>query len=393
MKKTTILLATMLAITTIVHAQKANFTSAWSNLNRGYLDKAKNFIDLAIQDPDTKTWAKTWKCRGDIYLNIQFSKDENYKKLDSNAVMIAYDSYQKASELDTKHEYTDDINASLVRCGDAFYNKGAAYFGASKYVDAMNCFAKTVEINSMAGNADSLATFNAGVSAMNAKLYDKAKEYFTKDMKINYKNPALFYDLANIYKEEKNIPKALEIVKKGRIIYADNTSLMVEEVNLYLAGGKMKETKGLLDTLIKINPNDPKLYFAFGGAYEAYANDTTKSQADRDTSFNNAAKSYKKAIDLKPDYFDAVYEIGALYFNDGIRLYQEADKMVNDMDKYNVMKTKFEQRWKDALPYLEKAQQLNPNDKQTLISLKQLYARTSQMDKLKAVNEKLKSLN
>ena len=168
---------------------------------------------------------------------------------------------------------------------------------------------------------------------------------------------------------------------------------MVEEVNLYLAGGKMQETKGLLDTLIKINPNDPKLYFAFGGAYEAYANDTSKSQAERDAAFDNAANSYKKSIELKPDYFDAIYEIGALYFNDGIRLYQEADKMVNDMDKYNVMKTKFEQRWKDALPYLEKAQQLMPNDKQTLISLKQLYARTSQMDKLKAVNDKLKSLN
>ena len=164
MKKTTILVAIIMFAVTFAHAQKSNFTSAWSNLNRGYLDKAKSFIELAIQDPDTKTWAKTWKIRGDIYLNIQFSKDVNYKKLDSNAVMVAYDSYQKAIELDTKKEFYDDILASLVRCGDAFYNKGAGYFGASKYVDAMNCFAKTVEINTLVGNPDSIATFNAGVT-------------------------------------------------------------------------------------------------------------------------------------------------------------------------------------------------------------------------------------
>jgi len=391
MKKTTLLLAMMFAII-FAHAQKQNYQTAWSNFKNGNLDKAKQFIDLASQDPETKVWAKTWKLKGDIYFNIQNTKDDKYKKLDSNAIQVAYDSYQKASELDTKKEYTDDILTSLLKCGDVYYNKGAQYFGAAKYEQAMNCFAKTVEINSMVGNTDSLATFNAGVSAMNAKLYDKAKEYFIKDLKINYKNPALYYDLSNICKDEKNIPKAMDIVKRGRKIYADNTSLMVEEVNIYLANGMMKETKGLLDTLIKISPNDPKLYFAFGGAYEAYANDSTKSQADRDTSFNNAAKSYKRAIELKPDYFDAVYEIGALYFNDGIKLYLDADKMVNDMDKYNLMKTKFEQRWKDALPYLERAQQLMPNDRQTLISLKQLYARTSQMDKLKAVNEKLQSL-
>ncbi|MGD0710445.1 MAG: tetratricopeptide repeat protein [Bacteroidales bacterium] len=391
MKKITILAAMMFVII-IAHAQKQNYQSAWSSFNKGYLDKAKDYIDLAVQDPDTKTWAKTWKLKGDIYLNIQFSKDDKYKKLDSNAVMVAYNSYQKAIELDPKKEFYDEILASLLRCGDAFYNKGAEYFGKAKYLQAMNSFAKTIEINALIGNPDSLATFNAGVSAMNAKLNDKAKEYFIKDMKINYKNPALYYNLANIYKEEKNIPKALDVVKKGRKVFNDNTSLMEEEVNIYLAGGMMKETKGLLDTLIKISPNNPQLYFAFGGAYEAYANDTTKSRVDRDTSFNNAAKEYKKAIELKPDYFDAIYEIGALYFNDGIRLYLVADGMVNDMTKYNEMKTKFEERWKNALPYLEKAQQLSPNDKQTLISLKQLYARTSQMDKLKAVTDKLNSL-
>lgn len=391
MKKTAILLAMTLVIT-IANAQKLNVQSAFSSLNKGFLDKAKDYIDKAILDPETKTWPKTWAYRGDIYLGIQFSKDDKYKKLDTNAVQVAYDSYQKAIELDTKKEYYDGIMAQLVRCGSAFYDRGAANFNAAKYLQAMQCFNKTIEINTMIGNPDSAATYNAGISAMNAKMYDKAKDYFNKVMKLDYRNPLLYFYLSNIYKDEKNYTKAMDIVKKGRKLYPDNKYLMIEQVNIYLAAGMMKETKGLLDTLIKITPNDPTLYYAFGGAYDAYANDTTKSTADRDYYFGETVTAYKKAIELKPDYFDAIYSLGALYFNDGIRLFLEADKMVNDMTKYKEMQAKFEDRWKNALPYLEKALELNPNDMNTLISLKQLYSRTNQMDKLKVVNDKLKSL-
>ena len=34
---------------------------------------------------------------------------------------------------------------------------------------------------------------------------------------------------------------------------------------------------------------------------------------------HNQNMHYKKAIELKPDYFDANYNLGALYFNEGVR--------------------------------------------------------------------------
>jgi hypothetical protein len=41
------------------------------------------------------------------------------------------------------------------------------------------------------------------------------------------------------------------------------------------------------------------------------------------------------------------------------------------------------------LPYLEKATELQPGDVNTLVSLKQIYARTNKTDKVKAVQEKI----
>jgi hypothetical protein len=57
------------------------------------------------------------------------------------------------------------------------------------------------------------------------------------------------------------------------------------------------------------------------------------------------------------------------------------------------LKPIFEARFASALPYLEKAYELDPNDYNTLLSLKQLYAKTNQTDKYKVINEKLKALN
>jgi len=389
MKKAAILLAIVFSIN-IANAQKLSFQSAVSSLNKGFLDKAKKFIDPCIIDPSTKDWPKTWKYRGDIYLQIYLSKEAKYKNLDSNALQIAYDSYQKAIELDSKKEYFDDIKFQLYVCGEQFYNKGVEIYNLKKYEDAMTNFDKTSIINGIFGLADTLATYNAALCAELANMPSKAKEYYKKLVKLNYHQPLIYSSLANIYKNEKDTVKALSTIKKGRELYPENYSLIIAETNVYLSAGKTKEAKDLLELAIRKDPSNPNLYYAIGISYDAMANDTSKSQTERGTYFNEAETAYKKAIELKVDFFDAIYNLGALYFNDGVRIFQEADKMINDMTKYNETKMKFEQRWKEALPYLEKALELSPNDYNTLISLKQLYSRTSQMDKLKVINEKLK---
>lgn len=45
-----------------------------------------------------------------------------------------------------------------------------------------------------------------------------------------------------------------------------------------------------------------------------------------------------------------------------------------------------------ALPYLETCETLQPKDKNTLVSLKEIYTRLNMTQKLGAVNEKLSNL-
>ncbi len=391
MKKIVIFLAMVFAVNFIQAQCKTKVVSAFNYTNNGYLDKAQKYIDEALTCPDTKDWAKTWYYRGNVYLQIHLSKEDKYKKLDSNALQVAYDSYQKAIELDTKKEYYQDIMLSLMVCGEQYYNKGVTLYSLKKYDDAMASFNKTATINGFFSITDTLATYNAALCAELAKKPEKAKEYYVKLINANYHQPLVYSSLANIYTSKKDTAKALSTILKGRKLFPDNYSLIIAETNIYLSTGKSKEAKDLLELAIQKDPTNPNLYFTIGTTYDALSNDTSKTKTGRDAFFKEAESAYKKAIELKPDFFDAIYNLGALYFNDGVRIFQEADLMVNDMTKYKELQLLFEDRWKNALPYLEKALELNPNDYNTLLSLKQLYSRMNQMDKLKAINEKLKA--
>ena len=112
--------------------------------------------------------------------------------------------------------------------------------------------------------------------------------------------------------------------------------------------------------------------------------------------YDEAILAYQKAIDVKSDYFDANYNLGALYFNKAVLGINEA----NEMWKPRMTKTeaasqkKLEEDSKSmfvtARPYLESAFEVDPADLETIRSLKDIYARTGEDDKFIQMNDLLK---
>lgn len=79
-----------------------------------------------------------------------------------------------------------------------------------------------------------------------------------------------------------------------------------------------------------------------------------------------------------------------MFYNRAADMY----KVINDIKDnalYEKEKTKADDLFKSALPWLEKAKELNPNDRNNLIMLRTIYARLSMNDKWKEVNDKLKN--
>ena len=386
MKKLAVLILALF-VTAGVNAQQSKVINAYNYLRGGQLDKAKINIDEASKNDQTKSLAKTWFYKGNIYLKIHFAdpvKDKKYKDLDTNAIQIAYDCYQKAIELD-KDIMNENLNPQmpaigLIVIGSEYFNMGVEFYNKKDYVKALELFEKSKKLNETYLGKDTLATFNAALCAVTLKDTKKAKLYLEQLVKMNYKQTTIYTQLSNIYKNEGDTTKAFNILEKGRKQFPNDLNIIIGEINYYLSKGKAKEAQDLLDVAVSKDPNNPNLHFAIGVNMDEVGN------------FTEAEKSYKKAISLKADFFDAYYNLGALYVNSALNKMAEADKLPIGDPKYDELKKIADGLFAQAVPMLEKAHELNPKDKNTLISLKQLYSKLSMFDKVKEVEEKIKAL-
>ncbi len=359
--------------------------SAYNYLKNGQLDKAKTYIDKACVNEKTKGLAKTWFYCGNVYLSIALTKEEKYKSLDSNAVQVAYDAYQKAIQLDPEiandNLMPNSPKMGLFFLGDQYYNKGVDLFYNQKYEDALTNFEMTKKINNIFGIKDSNATFNAALCAVQLKDNKKAKQYFEELVRNNFKQGMVYTQLANIYKEDGDTIKSDATIAKGRKAMPNDLNLIIGEINSFLGKGKVKEAQDLLNLAVSKDPNNASLHFAIGANMDEFGN------------FEQAEKSYLKAIEIKSDYFDAHYNLGALYVNTAASIMEEANKLpITETAKYDELKNKADKLLDNALPELEIAEKLNPKDRNTLITLKQLYARKSNAEKIKEYDEKIRNL-
>ncbi len=368
----------MIVTVAFANAQSSNVVSAFNYLKYGKLDKAKEAIDKAIVHPKTMEEAKTWFYYGNIYLSIQLSEDEKYKVLDVDALEKAYDAYQKAIKLDTDKEYTNEINDRILVCAEQFYNKGVLKYNEEKYAEAVKSFNQSATINGGLGKIDSLATFNA---ALCAELSGGAKDAKTKYIQLiewNYNQPAIYSSLSEILKAEGDTVQALSYLQMGRKKYPDNFNLIIGETNIYLATGEKDKALELLKLALTQDDKNSTIFFAVGTNYDQMGN------------FEEAEKAYLQAINLKPDYFDANYNLGALYVNKAIAIMEQANALpLNEEKKYAQLKVDADALLTKSLPYLELADELQPNDQYTMRTLKDIYTRLGMMDKLKSINEKI----
>jgi tetratricopeptide (TPR) repeat protein len=390
MKKILILLTMILAFG-VVNAQKSKRTSAYNFWNDGKLDKAKENIDLTILDPSTMNDAKTWMYRGNIYLDIQRTTKPEYKSLSPDALTIAYDSYKKATELDVKKEYAPQIMISMLAMSEQFYNVGATLFQASEFAKAGETFEKAVTISQSLNNIDTMALYGAALSYEGAKQYAKAIPYYEQLIKLKVNNPLLYSSLANIYSEQKEIEKSEAILAEGRKLYPGDFNLIISQSNLYLQQKNPTKALESLSLAREKDPTNKSIAFAIGVTYDLLRADSTKTTEERQTYFEKATVAYKEAIALDSNYFDAIFNLGALYFNKGGDIINIANKLPLGDSKYDALVVDGNAHLKMALPYLEKASKMHPDDMNAIISLKEIYTRLQMFDKLKEVNTLLQS--
>ncbi len=393
--------------TLIGFSQKNQVVSAFNYHRNGKLDKAKIAIDKATVNQKTVGMAKTWYYRGNIYLDIARSPLEAYKNLDPDALTKADEAYAKALELDTKKQYTDEIMQRMPILGEAYFFDGANYYNlggqaiqegdtttAKKdYQKTLDAFEKAYEIYNKYGAADSTKTMTLYYMSYAAELAgdnDKAITYLTQLVDENYPEPGIYVTLGNLYKDKGDNENAEKYFALGLERFPDNLNILLNQINLYLATGETDKALSKLEKAASLDDSNPSIFFAIGTSYDRIVTDTTQPAEVREDAFNKAIAAYQKAIDLKEDYFDAYYNMGAIYVNKAAVIMDKANQLdLNAVDEYNTLKDKADKMLETSLPFLQKAHEIDPNDKNTMVSLKEIYTRLKMYDDLKKINAEL----
>lgn len=383
-----------------VMAQAGKVTSAYNYLtsynqykDANDLREAVDYIEPATTNEKTMVSPKTFYYRGLIYHAIYQDSSEKAKTIVAEPLTLAADSYIKTLELDAKKEYAKDVIARLYVSANQFYNMGINEYNVKKNnLKAVEYFEKVLQINNVPavaaaanktdmpyyGFLDTNATSLAAVAAFDMKDYDKAKKYFQVMIDRGFRAGRPYTNLAQIHKAQGNNDAMMEVIKQGRTKFPEDAALIIEELNYYLSTGKDKEAEANLQLAITKDPSNHQLHFALGSIYDKLSTpeDAAKkpSKEEYQALRKKAEAAYLKAIEISPDYFNAIYNLGALYFNEAGDILKTAGD-IKDNKVYEQETKRAEGLLQKALPYLEKAHQLDAKDRNTLISLKELYFR------------------
>tara|TARA_R110001592_G_scaffold237306_13_gene496436 strand:- start:4868 stop:6019 length:1152 start_codon:yes stop_codon:yes gene_type:complete len=360
-------------------AQKANVVSAFNYMKKKQFGKAYDYIEKAVANEKTGLEAKTWFYRGNIILGMATSPDLEVKTMVKDPLAEGAKSFKKSIELDTKGEYRKKIEQLVPMVKNQALNGGIEMFNAEKYDEAYQMFATSAIFADIIGEYDTLAYFNAGIAADRAGNSEDAIMNYQKCADVGYNGASIYALMADIYDKDKNQEKFLEIVGEGRQKYPTDQSLVLKELNYYLGNEKHDLAKTNLKTAIANEPNNELLHFALGTVHEAL------NEGDE------AIAAYKKAVEVKPDYFDAYYNLGAFIFNQGVNYNNSANELDFRTQKKQItaLEAKADEAFKSAIPYLEKAHEIDATDRQTMQSLSQLYVRMGMNDKYKVIKAEL----
>ena len=380
MKKLLIIALTLLTVSG-VYAQKGKVNAAEAYLTNGDIDAAESRLKEALVHPKSKDWPKTY------IVSAKLATEKYKKEKDIQQLLDAVDYYLKAVELDQadKGRFEKEIKIALTFFVTDLTNAGIEGFSSQKYEDAMVAFENVLKINNLDmfqkenPTVDTAIIYNTALAAYNAKNWDKASEYLTEAIKYQYGGGDAVLLLHQVYGNEGDSTNMASNLKNGFEMYPEDDRILTQLINYYLETKQNEQALEYLNQAIAKDPENPTYLYAKGVLL------------DQSKQFDEAIANYQKAIELKEDYFDALYNLGVIYYNQGVEQMNVANAET-DHAKFKAKKAKADDLFKQSLPYMEKAASVKPEEIAVLESLKSLYYRFEMSDKYDEVTAKINSL-
>ena len=419
--KKSILAVALIGATSLSFSQRGEIRDAESAVEDKNFKEALTQLDIAkplLADEKDKWVVRYHLAKAKTHGNLASTKSGDEMISDMDTALKSVESVL-AMENDNEEAlaYQNKLRQTMVQTAIDGQGNG-------NYDMAEKLLYKTYELD----RNDTVMLYYAASAAVNGKIYDKALSHYQKLLDIGFdgsteqfiainketgeeeifesknmrdisvktgeysdpsqkKTPSLTGEIAKnitlIYIQEDQPDKALEAIKKAKEENPDDVSLLQAEADLYYRIGKIDKYDEVMKEVVRIDPENPSLYYNLGVASEQLGDEKSSKEY------------YKKAIELDSEMVNAYINLAALTLNKERDIVEEMNSLGNsraDNKKYQELNEQKKQFYKDALPYLEKASELDPKNMSALQTKLNIYYQLEMNEKAKALQEKINSL-
>ena len=329
----------------------------------------------------------------DVYLDPATGFIQGWEQklaIKENLAETAIESMAKAYEMDPKQEskiasIALTLSNALAQQGDALNNMGHTAEAAQSFLTA---FQALTVVPSTTPNFDYL--YNAGMlMTMYASTlqgdeavaaFNAGEQLFNTALASGYEDAVgnIYYFLFHCYYGQKEVNRdaalanAKEALLAGIKKFPKNNTILDGLMQLYTAEegvGDPAELVTMIENSLNEDPANYDLWFGRGRVFNALKN------------YDECIKSFEKCVELRPTDFEPNFYTGYFVIEKANAQVEALNSNSNlSYEQYEAEYAKINNIYAEAIPWLERAHELNPADGATIEYLNNLCFRLRDMD-------------
>lgn len=410
--RTRILTGVLAMFTVAAFAQKKEIRRAGKAIEDGQYKEAMAYLEEA----EPQLSGADQEEKAEFYLYKGYALVGNGENVPEADLLAAAEAFEKATELG--HE---EAKQGITTVSNALVNAAIKDQNAEQYAAAAEKLATAYGLN----ERDTLYLYFAASNAVNAKDYDTALEYYEKLRELGFSGKETVYTAVNKAsgeveqmaskeqqelfiksgdytdpKQEVTPSKKGEIAKNIALIYIekgeddkaiaameaakqenpDDLGLLQAEADMYYRMGDLEKYREIMEQVVEKSPENATVYYNLGVSSAELGD------------IEQAIEYYEKALELDPEMNNARINIAYVILSQEEPLVQQMNKLgmsPEDTKKYNELSEKRLELYRQALPYLQKVIEADPNNVEAAKTMMNIYYQLNQTEKAEEMKAKI----
>jgi tetratricopeptide (TPR) repeat protein len=238
----------------------------------------------------------------------------------------------------------DDATIIEPDSADNYKNLAFVYLSSGRNEEAVEPLQKLIELNQEVDGYKYLGDIYFSMGAAKSSSYSMSGNVQDSVDAVTY------YD------------KTIAVLEEGTKLYPDNGDMLRTLSGAYIEVGKIDIALASFKALVDREPDDKTFRYNYG---------VLLLQTE---DFPGAEEQFQKALEIDPEYDNAAYNLGVTYVSWGKQL-KQLEEQTEEYSDEDV------EKFKSALPYIERISLEEPDDAQVWELLGQVYSILGMTDK------------